>query len=35
LWAQLTETIGPPESTELVFVDAQGRTSPIVVPKTE
>ena len=35
VWAQLTETIGPPEGTELVFVDAQGRTSPVVVPKTE
>jgi hypothetical protein len=35
VWAQLAETIGPPEGTELVFVDAQGRTSPVVVPKTE
>jgi len=35
VWAQLTDTIGPPEGFELVFVDAQGRTSPIVVPKAE
>jgi hypothetical protein len=35
VWAQLTETIGPPDGFELVFVDAQGRTSTIVVPKAE
>ena len=35
VWAQLTETIGPPSGTELVFVDAQGRASTIVVPKAE
>jgi len=35
VWAQLAETIGPPAGFEIMFVDEQGRTSPLVVPRID
>jgi hypothetical protein len=35
VWTQLTETLGPHPGTDIVFVDARGRATKMVIPETE